>query len=828
MFGFLVNGKVRQLTIHLKAATATTIKMGCIKKSKSKGNASLLILLAFGFFLKDCRAAQTFEKQPDYNEVNPGQESIVTCKIFNKKGQCSWQKDGKPVGIYLGKYEWAGNPDTGDCSLRVMNAALEYDDGEWECQVTASDFQAQDALTSRPVKLVVRVPPNAPQIEYNGTQIPTGKNVTAAHGARVAVKCSSRYGNPPALLKWFVGEEEITGVNQTNKTEDDNAKKWAALSILEYTFTKQQNGKIIKCVAVHEAYPTKSRDTQTILDIQYGPQIKLLGQPEGDLEENKDEVTLRCIADANPPATIVWRKAGRPDIFSFQETISLKPLLRRHSGSFSCEAKNEIGKSQPITVDIDVKYPPKITRAGPERVVVAALYNRTVLVCQADGNPQPAYQWLQKTTTAEETVYVRGAEQMLVIHNVTYDYQGRYVCKASNIISGTERHSQSEPIDLSVMGPPQVLRHAVEKEVAVERGSDAALAVTFCSNPGPTKAIWEWGSMKLESGYEMGRFTAEKIEKGPRTDCYEARLRVSRTDSADSRNYYLNIENSKGNDRYSVVLQVRGFDFITFADPVSMATVIGVIIGCLILLVVVSMFIVYAFKAEKWCFSKSDFKPTDLESEKSDLEGSDRSSSHVHHPNGKTTGFATIPTSEMQFSHPQKRSSRPPDPILPQDIQIMKVHADKPNGRDVEVNNGRRRSSANSTKSGISNHQLSPQNIPPHQPQQHRPHHPHARSKDISKQNIIANQKQVVPKKSGGKLDKEENVVQYYPPYNVHNPNVSVRLSDSPETFGWAYGHGGNSCDANHCSSCIINATSQGHNNGGQVYNNAGTNSLNR
>lgn len=41
---------------------------------------------------------------------------------------------------------------------------------------------------------------------------------------------------------------------------------------------------------------------------------------------------------------------------------------------------------------------------------------------------------------------------MLVIHNVTYDYQGRYVCKASNIISGTERHSQSEPIDLSVMG----------------------------------------------------------------------------------------------------------------------------------------------------------------------------------------------------------------------------------------------------------------------------------------------------------------------------------------------------------------------------------------
>ena len=60
------------------------------------------------------------------------------------------------MGIYLGKYEWAGNPDAGDCSIRIMNAALEYDDGEWECQVTASDFAAQDALTSHIAKLVVR------------------------------------------------------------------------------------------------------------------------------------------------------------------------------------------------------------------------------------------------------------------------------------------------------------------------------------------------------------------------------------------------------------------------------------------------------------------------------------------------------------------------------------------------------------------------------------------------------------------------------------------------------------------------------------------------
>lgn len=54
------------------------------------------------------------------------------------------------------KYEWAGNQDLGDCSLLIKNAFAEFDEGEWECQVTASDFTTQDALTSHPIRLVVR------------------------------------------------------------------------------------------------------------------------------------------------------------------------------------------------------------------------------------------------------------------------------------------------------------------------------------------------------------------------------------------------------------------------------------------------------------------------------------------------------------------------------------------------------------------------------------------------------------------------------------------------------------------------------------------------
>ena len=74
-----------------------------------------------------------------------------------------------PASIYSGKYEWAGQNgrvvqggeapsslEDGDCSLRILNANLEYDDGVWQCQVTPSAFNTRDALISEGAELVVR------------------------------------------------------------------------------------------------------------------------------------------------------------------------------------------------------------------------------------------------------------------------------------------------------------------------------------------------------------------------------------------------------------------------------------------------------------------------------------------------------------------------------------------------------------------------------------------------------------------------------------------------------------------------------------------------
>jgi hypothetical protein len=73
------------------------------------------------------------------------------------------------------------------------------------------------------------------------------------------------------------------------------------------------------------------------------------------MEEGRDNVVLKCVADANPPAKIAWRRAGRNDIVSLEETLQFRPVARRDTGTYTCEAKNAVGASELLSVQIDVK-----------------------------------------------------------------------------------------------------------------------------------------------------------------------------------------------------------------------------------------------------------------------------------------------------------------------------------------------------------------------------------------------------------------------------------------------------------------------------------------
>lgn len=56
---------------------------------------SIRIYLSFSLAGIEC--LQRFSEQPVYTEVNPRQDALLTCKVIDKRGSCSWQKDNKVI-----------------------------------------------------------------------------------------------------------------------------------------------------------------------------------------------------------------------------------------------------------------------------------------------------------------------------------------------------------------------------------------------------------------------------------------------------------------------------------------------------------------------------------------------------------------------------------------------------------------------------------------------------------------------------------------------------------------------------------------------------------
>ncbi len=75
----------------------------------------------------------------------------------------------------------------------------------------------------------------------------------------------------------------------------------------------------------------------------------------GNLEDRKDAATLRCVADANPPARVVWRKEGLDGSFSNDPEIVFSPVTRHSAGVYGCTAENALGLSKAEFVELDVK-----------------------------------------------------------------------------------------------------------------------------------------------------------------------------------------------------------------------------------------------------------------------------------------------------------------------------------------------------------------------------------------------------------------------------------------------------------------------------------------
>lgn len=546
----------------------------------------LILLFLFGRIY----AVQRFSERPTYTEVNPGEDALLKCRVSDKRGVCSWQKDNKPVGLYRGKYEWANedSPVGGDCSLWVRAATLQLDDGQWQCQVTASNYDVQDALSSPPAVLAVRVPPQSPRIMFNGSHISPGQNITVQAGSRATVVCEARYGNPPAYIEWYLENERQTAWSQTNASEVERPRVWAARSVLELGAKRSDHGRQLACRAHHPSYPTPHyRDAYTMLDVTFPPVVTIIGDDpskNAGLEEGSSALSLECKAEGNPAPYVWWTKDGQVTATNGPK-LFMAPVSRNHSGAYRCQARNSLGNSEVAKVEIDVKYPPRVTWVGPDPVVEANLFSKVTLECKAEGNPPPSYQWLHnphpsiRSQSTPEGGYPVSSSSQLVIYNVSYAQHGRYSCVAINQIGMEERRHQSEPITLNVLGPP------IGAETTAAdgwSGGDAKVVATVCADPPPRRAAWLWGSLRLDVPSQIGRYKA--LEPSGTNGCYRYTLLVTSASAADARVYVLHVENERGSSAHAVSLTVH--ETATIAPLIIAALLIAVLVALAVCILV--------------------------------------------------------------------------------------------------------------------------------------------------------------------------------------------------------------------------------------------------
>lgn len=115
-----------------------------------------MIRLSTSLHISGLAGQQRFSAQPGELVVAPGTEARLECFVENKAGECRWSLEGKPVGMFEGKYEMRGDQEGGDCSITVSSVDLKIDDGGWQCQVTATNISSGDALVSQLARLTVQ------------------------------------------------------------------------------------------------------------------------------------------------------------------------------------------------------------------------------------------------------------------------------------------------------------------------------------------------------------------------------------------------------------------------------------------------------------------------------------------------------------------------------------------------------------------------------------------------------------------------------------------------------------------------------------------------
>ncbi|KAK9890465.1 hypothetical protein WA026_010548 [Henosepilachna vigintioctopunctata] len=172
--------------------------------------------------------------------------------------------------------------------------------------------------------------------------------------------------------------------------------------------------------------------------------LRVLVKPAGNM------ISFKCKVNGNPPPNITWYKNGKPPTRALgnlkygqqHRTLTLEDLVTEDAGKYMCEACNKLGCIN-FTYTLDV-----VERLNSKPVLIDPLENSTALLgsdfelkCKFLSDLNDYLQWFKiledNSTKCLQKTGDTPQPETLIIHNVTYEDEGWYVCLAANTLGSS-------------------------------------------------------------------------------------------------------------------------------------------------------------------------------------------------------------------------------------------------------------------------------------------------------------------------------------------------------------------------------------------------------
>ncbi|XP_078022745.1 hemicentin-1-like [Epinephelus lanceolatus] len=431
--------------------------------------------------------------------VKEGSSVTLTCSSdANPAAKYTWYKDGNPISL-------SEEPQL------VFSSIQSFDSGEYYC--TAENKLGRE--TSDYISINVKYAPKLPSVSVSpSAEIVEGNSVT--------LTCSSD-ANPAANYTWY---------------KDGDPRPLSEEPQLVFSSIQSSDSGQYYCTAQNELGRRTSTPGYISINVKYAPKLSPVSvSPSGEIRENSD-LTLTCSSDANPAATYTWykknRNAGHPPSKQTWNTQSsrnqLKLVLRSirssDSGEYFCTAENRLGKASSQSININVKYAPKLPSVSVSPSPVVKEGSSVTLTCSSDANPAATYTWYKDGNALDKKV----------IKKIKSSDSGRYHCVAENEVG--KASSQSIIINVKCefnemclctycsIDAPKLPSVSVSPSAEIVEGSSVTLTCSSDANPA---AKYTW----YKDGY------LRPLSEGPQ-------LVFRSIQSSDSGQYYCTAQNELG------------------------------------------------------------------------------------------------------------------------------------------------------------------------------------------------------------------------------------------------------------------------------------------